>query len=210
MALDRKYLSDLGLEESVIENIMAEHGKTISKEKGRVQTLEDRNDALVEQNNSYQSEIEKLKEENKGNEDFQNKLQSLQDKAIAIDGKYKNLLIESAIKDQSQDAKDFKVIKKLIDTETIKVDGDEVTGVKEEIEKLRQESPFLFNNDSDERGQQDEDNNGDSKRKDEEQEKGTNFEFNAGNSRGNKGKEIDPEEIGSQYAKKLFGEQANN
>lgn len=90
----------------------------------------------IKDNEDLNNEIEKLKKENKkASEDYETKLNQLNfdtklDKALA-----------------SAKAKNSKTVKALLNREKLKLDGDDIIGLKEQLESLKESDGYLFNED---------------------------------------------------------------
>lgn len=76
--MNREYLKGLGVEESIIDGIMAEHGKTVNKVKEDLSSAQTNLDALKEQLTERDAQLVELSEKAQGNEDLQKKIEELQ------------------------------------------------------------------------------------------------------------------------------------
>jgi Phage minor structural protein GP20 len=118
-------------------------------------------DAVNKEKNDYKKQVgerdtqlEDLKTKATGNEDLQQQIQKLQD-----DNKQMKEDYETQIKQQSFDfalkdaltaakVKNPKAVKALLDTETIKLDGDKLLGLDEQLKNIKESDSYLFDDDS--------------------------------------------------------------
>ena len=106
--------------------------------------------ALEEQIKSYDGQLADLKKSAEGNDALKAKLEELEAENALSKSKY-----EEAIKTARLDGfigkeiakllpKDEKLVMTLIDKDIIKLDGDKVLGLSEQVEALKQSHPYLF------------------------------------------------------------------
>jgi hypothetical protein len=139
--MERKFLEDLGLEKEAIDKIMAENGKDVETQKAKTTTAEN---GLTTANKTIKDlqetvkkfdgvDVEKLKKdvadwEQKYNTDTaQMKLDNALEMAL-INGKAKNT----------------KAVKALLTMDNIKLDGDKLLGLEEQLTELKKNDPYLF------------------------------------------------------------------
>ena len=154
--MNREFLEGLGLEKEAIDKVMAEYGKSINsiKEKadkvegleGQIadykQQIKDRDKQLedlskkVKDNEELTAEIERLKEENKK---ATNELQEKLDKQ-AFDFALEKSLTKAG-------AKNPKAVKALLNTENIKLDGETLLGLDDQLKQLKESDAYLFGED---------------------------------------------------------------
>lgn len=137
--MKRKFLEDLGLEKEIIDSIMAENGKDVEKAKGDY-------DDLKEQLETATTTIADLKKNNTDNEklqatitDHEATIAKLQQEATEKDFNYR---LEDALKGSK--AKNIKAIKALLDMDKVKLDGDSLTGLEEQLKALQTSDSYLF------------------------------------------------------------------
>lgn len=154
--MNREFLKELGLEDDAIEKIMKEHGKTVNSIKDKADSVEglqsqiddykqqikDRDDQLadlgkkVKDNEDLTKEIDRLKEDNKtATEELQKKL----DKQ-AFDFSLEKALAQAG-------AKNPKAVKALLDVEKIKLDGETLLGLEDQLSALKESDAYLFGTD---------------------------------------------------------------
>ncbi|WP_281829477.1 phage scaffolding protein [Lactobacillus amylolyticus] len=159
MAFTREFLKGLGIEGDNLEKIMAEYGKSHTESADLQKKVAD----LTEQNSSLQAQIDdrdkqltEIKRSAGDNEELKNKIKSLQDanKQAAEDyqaklaEQSKESKIELALRDAK--AKNPKAVKALLDLSKVSVDGDNLIGFNEQIEKIKETDAYLFQKEDDE------------------------------------------------------------
>lgn len=152
--MKRKFLEDLGLEEEVVNKIMAENGKDLTELKSKVDELNEQiavKETTIKQKNDKIIELEKVDieaikkqareegfaEGSKEIEDFkkQNAIDKVYNEEFEVDGKkYK--------------VKDKKGLQGYLDNEKIKYENDQVSGLVEQFSEIVKTSPYLFETDT--------------------------------------------------------------
>jgi hypothetical protein len=105
---------------------------------------------LKQQLKDRDTQLDDLKTKAKGNEDLEQRIKELQDenKQTAIDYQAKldkqafGFSLEKALSDAK--AKNPKAVKALLNTETIKLDGDKLLGLEEQLKALQESDGYLF------------------------------------------------------------------
>src|SRR5690625_961242 len=154
--MNREELKKIGLSDEQIDKVMASHGKVVNsiKEKAdQVDSLEsqiedykqqiaERDDQLaelgkkVENNEELTAEIDRLKEENKtATEALQQKLDQQ-----AFDFSLDRALTNAGVRNP-------KAVRALLDTESIKLDGEKLLGLDDQLEKIKETDDYLFQSD---------------------------------------------------------------
>ncbi|MZQ76213.1 MAG: scaffolding protein [Peptoclostridium sp.] len=96
------------------------------------------------------TQLEELKGKAQGNEELLNKIKGLEETNAKTAADYEKKIadqsfsfaLESALKDGK--VKNTKAVKALLDLEGIKLDGDKLTGLDEQISKLKESDSYLF------------------------------------------------------------------
>lgn len=145
--MKREFLKELGIEEEVINKIMAENGKDIENEKAKLTTkdkeIEVINKQLQEANKSIKSykdmDIEAIKKSaSEWEEKFKTSTKELED--------FKNnTALEKAMAEHK--VIDTDIMLKIIDKSSLKFSKDGIEGLKEQIETLKTSKPYLFKSD---------------------------------------------------------------
>ena len=95
--MKRSFLKELGLEDEVIDKIMAENGKDIEAHKGNNDKLTADLDAKTKEHGEALALIEQLKGENAGNEKLQNSIKDYEAKMAALTAEVEQLKIDKAV-----------------------------------------------------------------------------------------------------------------
>jgi len=148
--MKRKYLEDLGLEKEAIDSIMAEHGKAVTAVKADLTEAQTKITNLEESISKRDTDIEKLKKEGGTSEELKKQLETLQVQYDTDKANYeadliqtkKNSAIELALTNAK--ARNIKATKALLDTEALELGDDGVKGLDDQLKKLQEENPFLF------------------------------------------------------------------
>lgn len=148
--MKRDFLTELGLETEQVNKIMAEHGKTVNSLKDEADKAKDKAEELDKQLKDRDTQLEDLSKKAKGNEDLLKQISDLQDanKQTAADYQAKldkqafDFSLQKALADAK--AKNPKAVKALLDTEAIKLDGDKLLGLEEQLKALQESDSYLF------------------------------------------------------------------
>lgn len=114
-------------------------------------------DDVNKQKNDYKKQVEErdkqltdLKEKASGNEEMQQQIQQLQDDNKKLQEDYEAQMqqqqFDYALKDElsANKVRNPKAVKALLDTETIKLDGDKLLGLEEQLKGIKESDPYLF------------------------------------------------------------------
>src|SRR5690606_21874396 len=151
--MKREFLKELGLADDVIEKIMAEHGKTVNSMKEELEKAKEYQQQIEDlkgQIKQRDDQLEELKKKATDNEELQQQIQALQDQNKQLQKEYEqkmqkqafNFALERAL--VSAKARNPKAVKALLDIEVIKLDGDKLLGLEEQLKKLKESDPYLF------------------------------------------------------------------
>src|SRR5690625_8024086 len=133
--MNREQLKELGLTDEQIEKVKKEHGKSVNELKGQVDELESlkaQNEDLNKQLTERDEQLEELKKVDA--EGLQAKIDELQQVNEQTKTEYEEKLqqqafehrLENTLKDSG--VRNVKAVKALLDTETIKLDGETLLG----------------------------------------------------------------------------------
>lgn len=148
--MNREQLKELGLTDEQIESVMKEHGKTVNATKQELDTVTSERDNLKEQlierdnqlndisekvkdSDELTAEINRLKEENK------NATQELQEK---LEKQAFEFSLEKAL--TGAKVRNPKAVKALLDVESIKLDGEKLLGLDDQLKALQESDAYLF------------------------------------------------------------------
>lgn len=149
--MKREFLKELGLEKEAVEQIMAEHGKDVEGLKQQISTLETEKENLSGQLAEANQQMEDFK--GMDIEGIQRAAEEWKTKAEAAEAKAKadveKLQFEYALNTALAGAKarEPKAVAALLDMDGLKLNGNEIVGLKDQLEKLKTEKDFLFEND---------------------------------------------------------------
>ncbi|MBY6879666.1 scaffolding protein [Clostridium botulinum] len=106
----------------------------------------DKFDALDEQLKNANTTITDLKKSNKDNEELQTKVTDYETKVKDYEKKIQdmqfNYALEGALK--GANVRNTKAVKALLNLENVKLDGETLIGISEQIEELRKSDSYLF------------------------------------------------------------------
>ncbi|MBW4827642.1 MAG: phage scaffolding protein [Clostridiaceae bacterium] len=156
--MTREELKVLGLTDEQIDRVMVSHGKALNEVKEKADKVDgfesqiedykgqlaERDEQLedlakkVKDNEELTAEIEQLKETNKTTKtEYEDKLQKQ-----AFEHKLETTLSGAKVKN-------VKAIKALLDMDTIKLDGDALLGLDDQLKGLKESDPYLFEEEKD-------------------------------------------------------------
>src|SRR5690625_3837499 len=133
---------------------MKAHGKSVNELKEQVNELESlkaQNEDLNKQLTERDKQLEELKKVDA--EGLQAKIDELQQVNEQTKTEYEQKLqqqafehrLENSLKDAG--VRNVKAVKALLDTETIKLDGDKLLGLDDQLESLKESDDYLFQSD---------------------------------------------------------------
>lgn len=150
--MNKEDLIALGIEEDVAKSVMALHGKTVTNLNAKVATAESERDNAKQELATNQTELNALKESAQGNDDLTQKLADLQikfDEAKTnsekqLSEQQKDFAIKLALNEAQ--ALDNDIVLGQLDKETIKVVDGKLQGFEEQLNGLKENKAFLFQN----------------------------------------------------------------
>lgn len=151
--MKRDFLKELGLEEESINKIMAEHGKTVNEYKDKADKVDSYESQIQDYDQQLKDRDKQLKDLSKqaeGNEDLQKQIKNLQKQnedtqqewQQKLDQQKKESKVELALKDAG--ARNPKAVKALLNNDAISLDGDNLLGLSEQLESLKDSDDYLF------------------------------------------------------------------
>ena len=153
--MKREFLKAMGLTDEQIDEVMGEHGKTTNSLKTDIETLRQEATSLKEQLDNANSKIEEFKSMDIDKikseaEDYRVKFeQSERDAKEKLEKMQFDHILENAL--ILAKAKDPKLVKVLLEGDALKLKGDEIIGLKEQLDKIKLEKDYLFNSDDTEK-----------------------------------------------------------
>ena len=149
--MNRKFLEELGLEKDQINSIMEKNGEDLEKQKEKLAQKDEEIRGLKANIEERDKDIEDLKkaDDKVSKEDYetlQNKYKELEKTSKEnVANVTKNFLIDKVLSNSK--AKNVDVLRKQIDFDKVKLDGDKITGLDDQIEDLQKYDSYLFNTD---------------------------------------------------------------
>ncbi len=153
--MKREFLKELGLEDEVIDKIMAENGKDIENAKGDVSKLEAEVKTKEKELETLQGQLKKANEQIEEFKDMD--IDAIQKAADDYKEKYKTAKTEAEeelekIKFEyaldkalgQAKARNSKAVKALVDVDKLKLVDDKILGLNEQLEEIKKENDFLF------------------------------------------------------------------
>ncbi len=149
--MNREFLREQGLTDEQVEAVIQEHGKVVNDTKGKLDTVTTDRDSLKEQLADRDTQLEELKKVDA--EGLQAKIDELQQVNETTKTEYEAKLqaqafeftLEKAL--STAGAKNAKAVKALLDTENIKLDGETLLGLDDQLKALQESDPYLFGED---------------------------------------------------------------
>lgn len=142
--MKREFLEGLGLEKEVIDKIMEENGKDINAEKAKTTAKDDEIKTLKEQIDTANKQIKSYKDMDI--DEIKQSVETWKTTAKEHEKAYEKLKNDTALKDavRGYDTVDEDVLVKLIDRDSLKFSEDGISGLKEQMESLKESKPYLF------------------------------------------------------------------
>lgn len=150
--MNKEDLIALGIEDDVAKSVMALHGKTVTNLNAKVATAESERDNAKQELATNQTELNALKESAQGNDDLTQKLADLQTKfdeaktnsEKQLSEQQKDFAIKLALNEAQ--ALDNDIVLGQLDKQTIKVVDGKLQGFDEQLNGLKENKAFLFQN----------------------------------------------------------------
>ncbi|EAE8883110.1 scaffolding protein [Listeria monocytogenes] len=148
--MQREYLKGLGLEDEVINKVMAENGKDITAAKQQLSEVEAERDGLKSQLTQRDKDIDDLKKDSGTSEELKKQIEDLQQKNTDLESNYqseiaetkKNSAIELAL--ASAKAKNPKAVRALLDNDKLELTKEGLKGLDEQLGALQESDAYLF------------------------------------------------------------------
>ena len=148
--MKRETLKALELNDSTIDKIMAEYGKSVTELKATQLDLEGQVNALKKQVADRDKEVENLNKLVSDSDSLKEQISKLQEEAKTSTESYeatiKNLIIDKAVTIALTNAKAKNLVaaRSLLDLTKAELDGEQVKGLDKQIEKIKQSDAYLF------------------------------------------------------------------
>ena len=143
--MDRGFLEEMGIEKENINKILDKYHEGIKEHKDsaeKVKTLEAENNSLKEQITQRDKDLKELKKIDA--EELQTKITELEQKNKTMQEEHdkemsetrKNLMLENSL--MKANVKNSKAIRGMLELDKITIDGDELTGLDDQIKALKE------------------------------------------------------------------------
>ena len=151
--MNREELKALGLTDDQIDKVMASHGKVVNSIKDKadkVDSLESQIADYKQQLEDRDTQLQELGEKAKGNEELTSQIEELKQQNETTKTEYEKKLEQQAFDHKletslsSAKVKNAKAVKALLDMDTIKLDGDTLKGLDDQLNKLKESETYLF------------------------------------------------------------------
>lgn len=146
--MNREELKELGLTDVQIEAVMKSHGSVVNTTKEQLETVTTERDSLAEQITERDTQLEELKKVDA--EGLQAKIDELQTANETTRTEYEEKLHSQAFDFKLQEAlagakaRNPKALKALLELESVKLDGDKLLGLDDQLESLKESDAYLF------------------------------------------------------------------
>ena len=133
-----------------LDKIMAINGSDIEKAKGDTTGLNQQITDLTNQITDRDNQLKELKSKVGDNESLKNKIEELENANKTAKSNYdktvadmkRDYAVNNAIRDAK--AKNVKAVRALLDMDKVKMDGETVVGLKDQIDALAKSDAYLF------------------------------------------------------------------
>ncbi len=199
--MERKDLTELGIEAEAVDKIMEMYGKDVNPIKQENESLKAEVKSFKEQVADRDNQFDEIKTKVGDAEALNATIDSLKQANKDKDEAHQNLVnqvkldyeIKLALNEAG--AKNERAVKALIDLDTVKINEDgQLIGLNEQLTNLKSTDDYLFNGPINPKDK-DINNNQENPRNN----------LNPGGQQGNGGKDPDPRELGKSMADKLLG-----
>lgn len=148
--MKREFLTSLGLGDDAVDKIMAEHGKDINSLKEKITSLEAEVGTHKQTVSDRDKQLEELKKSAGDSEKLQNQIAKLQEENKKAAEEHKAAMeavkLDNAVKLALTNAKvkDIDMLRVKLNLEGATMEGDVVKGLDEQITKLKESHPYMF------------------------------------------------------------------
>lgn len=146
-----EFLKSLGLEQDVIDKIMAENGKDIAAEKAKTTKTESERDSYKEQLDTATSSLEKFKDVDPAamQSEIAKLNQQIKDQQAAFDAKEADRVFNDAVKSAIKEAggRNEKAVMAMLDMDALKASKNQTEDIKKALETVKESDAYLFGSD---------------------------------------------------------------
>lgn len=151
--MNREELKALGLSDEQIDKVMAAHGKVVNdtkKKADEVDGLKSQVEDYKDQLKDRDKQLKDLGDKAKGNEELTAEIDQLKQANKDTQAEYESKLQQQAFDHTLENSlsgakvKNTKAVKALLDMENIKLDGETLKGLDDQLNGLKESDPYLF------------------------------------------------------------------
>lgn len=203
----RSELKSLGVEDDLIDDIMALHGKSKGKLESRIEVLEDEKQGYIKDIENRDKQLEDIKNSSTDNQEMQDKVNKYEADNAKLKAENARIRLDAAIQlsvaNKVHNAEDILLH---VDRDKITIDGDTIKGLDEQVAELEKSKPYLFKTtDNTDNTNEGADNDSVNEGEQPDDDENTPIVPNPGAQNGNKGKKKDPAAMGLEMYEKLYG-----
>lgn len=154
--MNREALKELGLTDEQIDKVMASHGQVVNATKDSLNSVTTERDDLKTQLMGRDTQLEELKVKATGNEALLTQIEELKTTNATATTELQSKLDQQAFDFNLEKAltgakvRNPKAVKALLDTESIKLDGEKLLGLDDQIKALQESDAYLFESEQNE------------------------------------------------------------
>ncbi|MGW7900182.1 phage scaffolding protein [Staphylococcus shinii] len=144
--MDKKFLSDLGLEDEIVNKIIDKHNDLLKYSKDNAESIQNELDKANEEISKRDKQITDLESKANDKEALEKQLEEYKNTNAEYESKMKELRLDNAIKVAvAKDAVNVDHVLKLIDKEGLELQDDgTVKGLDKRLESFKEENAHLF------------------------------------------------------------------
>ncbi|WP_342505872.1 phage scaffolding protein [Sporosarcina sp. FSL K6-2383] len=148
--MNREALKEMGLTDEQIDKVMASHGSVVNATKGELAAMTTERDDLKGQLTERDTQLNDLSAKVKDNDDLTAEIDRLKgenatattDLQAKLDGQAFDFALEKAL--TGAKVRNPKALKALLDTEKIKLDGETLLNLEDQLTTLKESDSYLF------------------------------------------------------------------
>lgn len=148
--MNREELKALGLTDDQIDKVMAAHGKVVNSTKEQLDTVTTERDSLKEQITERDTQLDNLSKQVKDNEELTAEINRLKEENQTstselqqkLDQQAFDFTLDKAL--SSANVRNSKALKALLDLEKVKLDGEKLLGLDDQLTALKESDAYLF------------------------------------------------------------------
>ena len=149
----KELLKKAGIEEAKVDGVITDINKELPKyfiPKDKYNEVAEAKKKLEKDIDERDKQLEQLKKAAGSNEDLKQQIEKLQDENKKADeawqAKFAQMQLDFALERAlaAAKAKNAKAVKALLDMDKVKLDGDQLLGIDDQLKALQQSDPYLF------------------------------------------------------------------